>query len=57
MKIRAQLWSGWKYKKAKSIEQNNSSWGAFPQYRAEKNVSIIGYYQYAGYSNQEVLTW
>lgn len=53
----AAQWSGWKYKKAKSIEKNNSNWGAFPQYRAEKNVSIIGYFQYAGYSNQNVLTW
>ncbi|MBK9291786.1 MAG: hypothetical protein IPM52_09195 [Bacteroidetes bacterium] len=52
-----QCWSGMKYKKAKSIEKNCSSWGAFPQYRAEKNVSIIGYFEYASYSNQNVLTW
>lgn len=50
-------WSGWKRKKRKSIEKNNSSWGAFPQYRAEKNVSVIGYYEYSGNSNQNFLTW
>jgi hypothetical protein len=53
----AQGWSGWKRKKRKSIEKNFSSWGAFPQYRAKKNQSIFGYYEYAGHSNSEVLTW
>lgn len=49
--------SEWKYKKAKSIEKNNASWGAFPQYRAEKNISIVGEYEYEGYSNWNYLTW
>jgi hypothetical protein len=51
------MWSGWKHKKSKSIKKGNTSWGAFPQYRAEKDVSVFGYFQYAGYSNQNVLTW
>lgn len=51
------MWSGWKYKKAKSIEKNNASWGAFPQYRAEKNLSVFGQFNYAGNSNMNYLTW
>lgn len=51
------MWSGWKYKKAKSIEKNNASWGAFPQYRAEKNVSVIGQFNYAGNSKGHSLIW
>ncbi len=50
-------WSGWKYKKAKSIERNNPSWGAYPQYRAQKAVSVIGQFNYAGISNMNCLTW
>lgn len=51
------MWSGWKHKKAKSIEKTCASWGNFPQYRAEKNLSIFGHYNYAGYSKIRVLTW
>lgn len=51
------MWSGWKYKKAKSIEKTCASWGAFPQYRAEKDLSIFGQFSYAGYSKIRVLTW
>lgn len=45
------------YKKAKSIERNNASWGAFPQYRAQNALSVFGQYNYAGYSNMNYLTW
>lgn len=51
------MWSGWKYKKAKSIEKTCASWGAFPQYRAEKNLSVFGHFNYAGHSKIRVLTW
>lgn len=51
------MWSGWKYKKKKSIKEGNSSWGAFPQYRAENGESVYGYFNYAGNSPTRVLTW
>lgn len=51
------MWSGWKYKKAKSIEKNNASWGAFPQYRAQNALSVFGQFNYAGHSNMNYLTW
>lgn len=50
-------WSGWKRKKRESISERVASWGAFPQYRAENGVSVIGYFEYPGYSNSLVLTW
>lgn len=53
----AQGYCGWKYKKAKSIERNCASWGAFPQYRAEKDQSVFGHFSYAGNSKIRVLTW
>ncbi len=52
-----QGWSGWKRKKAKSISKSVSIWGAFPQYRAENGVSVIGYFEYPGNNNYLVLTW
>ncbi len=53
----AQGWCDWKYKKAKSIERNCASWGAFPQYRAEKDQSVFGHFKYAGNYTVNVLTW
>lgn len=53
----AQGWCDWKYKKAKSIERNCTSWGAFPQYRAEKDQSVFGHFKYAGYYVNDALTW
>lgn len=53
----AQGWCTWKYKKAKSIEKTCASWGSFPQYRAEKNQSVFGYFKYAGNNSIRVLTW
>jgi len=50
-------WSGWKRKNNKSIEKNNSSWGAFPQYRAENGASVLGYFEYANISDNLWLTW
>lgn len=52
-----QEWTGWKRKKAKSISERVANWGAFPQYRAENGVSVIGYFEYDVYSNSLVLTW
>jgi len=51
------MWSGWKHKKAESIKQGNTSWGAFPQYRAENGASVFGQFQYAGISSIRVLVW
>jgi hypothetical protein len=50
-------WSGWKRKKRKSINNSNTSWGAFPQYRAESGQSVYGYFEYAGKSQIVILTW
>jgi hypothetical protein len=49
--------SGWKYKNAKSIEKNCTEWGNFPQFKAEKDLSVFGHYNYSGNSNINVLTW
>ena len=51
------MWSGWKHKKRKSIKKGNTSWGAFPQYRAENGASVFGQFQYAGISSTRVLVW
>lgn len=51
------MWSGWKHKKRKSIKKGNTSWGAFPQYRAENGTSVFGQFQYAGFSSTRVLVW
>jgi len=51
------MWSGWKHKNNKSIEKNNTSWGAFPQYRAENGASVLGYFEYANISDNLWLTW
>jgi len=50
-------WSGWKHKTNKSIEKNISSWGAFPQYRAENGATVLGYFEYASNANNHWLTW
>ncbi len=50
-------WTGWKRKKKKSISQHFASRGAFPAYRAKNNVSVIGFFEYAGKSNYDVLSW
>ena len=52
-----QLWSGWKRKNAKSIEQNNTIWGAYLGLRAKNNASVYGAFEYAGYANSECLSW
>jgi len=49
--------TGWKTKTAKSIEQTFNSWGSFPAYRAENGNSIIGGFEYNGYSNGLSLIW
>lgn len=51
------MWSGWKHKNNKCIEKNNTSWGAFPQYRAENGASVLGYFEYAYISDNLWLTW
>ena len=55
--IKKQGWTGWKRKKAKSINKEFTSWGAFPCYRAKNYVSITGSFEYASNSNYEVLSW
>lgn len=52
-----QGWRGWKRKRRKSLSRHNASWGSFPMYRAENNLSVVGYYEYAGHSNNDVLSW
>ena len=53
----AQGWSGWRRKKKKSIRKHVTFWGAFPGYRAKNNASVIGYFEYPGNSNNDVLSW
>ena len=53
----SQRWSGWKRKRRKSISKPVASWGAFPEYRAKNNASVVGYFEYAGFSNNNLLSW
>jgi hypothetical protein len=53
----AQGWCNWKYKKAKSIERNCASWGAFPKYRVENGAGVYGNFNYAGLTKERVLVW
>jgi len=55
--VKAQGWSGWKRKNRKSISKRVASWGAFPVYRAKNNASVLGYFEYAGHSNNDWLSW
>lgn len=50
-------WSDWKREHQKSIEKNNTIWGAYQGLRAENGASVFGNFEYAGYANGEVLTW
>jgi hypothetical protein len=52
-----QIWSGWKRKHIKSIEQNNSFWGTFPAIRAKNGASVYGGFEYGSFANSIVLTW
>lgn len=55
--VKAQGWSRWKRKKRKSISKRFPSWGAFPVYRAKNGASVLGYFEYAGHSNNDWLSW
>jgi hypothetical protein len=52
-----QGWTGWKYKRAKSIKKGFTVWGAFPGLRAENGKSVYGRFVYPGNSNTRVLAW
>ncbi len=49
--------SGWKRKKRKSISRHIANWDDFPTYRAKNNISVIGYFEYAGNSSYDLLSW
>jgi len=55
--LKAQGWSGWKRKRRKSISRHVHFWGAFPGYRAKNGASVLGYFEYAGKSNNDWLSW
>lgn len=47
----------WKYKNKKTLQVTESVWGNFPQYRAKKMYSVVGYFDYNGQITSAVLTW